>query len=96
MVLTPVEVLGLAPTQLVQGAVVDHPAKSPGMQGRILRGAPHAGDAELATTTHLVVVRAVDSAPGMAAADLNAPALPFGVAQGHFNVLIGMNCTCHP
>src|SRR5450830_1354271 len=61
----------------------------------VLRRAPYAGDTELAAATLLVVVRTINPSPSMAAADFDAPALPFGVPESFFNLFLRMGGTSH-
>src|SRR5690606_41117769 len=52
----------------VRGAVIHDASQGACVVTRALRRAPHAGDAELAATTLLVVVGTVDPSPGVTAA----------------------------
>jgi hypothetical protein len=50
-------------------AVINHSPDLPGMVSCIAGGAPDTGYAELATSAVFIVVRAINSAPGVGAAD---------------------------
>jgi len=65
----------------VRRAVVHDAPQGARMVARVLGRTPHARDAELAAATLRVVVRTINTPPGVAAADFHAPALPFGVTK---------------
>jgi len=60
------------------------------MVAGILRRTPHAGDAELAAATFLVVIGTVDPPPGVTAANFDAPPLPFGMFKRFFDLFLRM------
>jgi hypothetical protein len=62
-------------------AVINHPPDLPGMVHGASGGAPHAGYAELAASTVLVVVRAIHPAPGVGAPDFYFPAMLFSIPK---------------
>jgi len=55
----------------------------------------YAGDAELAAATLVIVVRTINPTPGVAAADFDAPALPFGLSKGFLDFFLRMRGTGH-
>lgn len=71
-------------------AVVHDPPQRSGMIAWVLRRAPHARNAELAAATLIVVVRAVNLAPGMTATDRDAPALRFCMLKRIFDLFLWM------
>src|SRR5690606_25415929 len=79
----------------VRGAVIHDATQGACVVTRALRRAPHAGDAELAATTLLVVVGTVDPPPGMTAANFDAPPLPFGMLERFFDLFLRMRGTGH-
>jgi hypothetical protein len=74
----------------VRGAVVHDTPQGARVVAGILRRAPYAGDAELAAAAFLIVVRAIHPPPGVAAADFDAPALPFGVPESFLDLFLRM------
>jgi hypothetical protein len=76
-------------------AAIDNAPDLACVRRRVTRRAPNAGDAELAAPAILVVERAVDLAPSMAAAQLNAPAVRFRVSQCGFDLLVGVSAAAH-
>jgi len=77
----------------VRGAVVHDAPQGASMVAGVLRCAPHAGDAELAAAAFLIVIRAINPSPRVAAADFNAPALPFGMPESFLNFLLRVRGT---
>src|SRR5690606_25841569 len=75
---------------LVSGALVHHPAQRSCMTAGISRRAPHTGDTEFTTAAFIVIVGAVDLAPGMTTTHLNSPALLFRMLERSFNFLLRM------
>jgi hypothetical protein len=72
----------------VRGAVINDTPQGACVVARVLRRTPYAGDAELAAATFVVVVWAIHPPPGVAAADLDAPALRFSMRES-LHVRIG-------
>src|SRR5690606_35272145 len=83
------------PLALFEGAVVYNASKLPGMVSGIPRRAPDAGDAELSTTTRLVVVRAQHPAPRVRAAFINSPSMRFRIADRGLYLRLGMSLAGH-
>src|SRR5690606_10945267 len=75
---------------LVSGALVHLPAQRSCVTAGISRRAPHTGDTELTTTAFIIIVRAVDLAPGMTTTHLDSPALLFRMLERSFNFLLRM------
>jgi hypothetical protein len=57
---------------------------------------PYAGYAKFAASAFLIVIRAIDLAPCVAAAHLYAPTIFFGVIQGLLDFLFGVTRSSHP
>jgi hypothetical protein len=72
-----------------KSAFVDDTRDRTRMVERVFRGAPDAGDAKLAATAIGAVIRAVNPAPCMAAANFDTPAMKFRVRQRLFDFLFG-------
>jgi hypothetical protein len=79
----------------VRGAVVHDAPQGAGVVAGVLRRAPYTGNAELAAPAFLIVVWAVNPPPGMAAADFDAPTLPFGVPECFLDLFLRMRGTSH-
>lgn len=65
------------------------------MVGRIFGCTPDAGDAEISATTLLVVVGAVQLAPGVTSPDHDAPTMRLGVLQRGLNIFLGVRWSGH-
>jgi hypothetical protein len=78
---------------LMGRAVIHHPHQLPSVVDNVLGRAPNAGDAELAAAALIIVVRAVNLAPGVTATHLHAPAIRFCVLKRLFDFLFWMLCT---
>jgi len=79
----------------VCSAVIHDAPQGARVVARIFRRAPYAGDAELAAATFFIVVRAIHPPPSVAAADFDAPALPFGVPESFLDLFLRMRGTSH-
>ena len=79
----------------VSCAVIDNLTQLPGMVGRIFGGTPDAGDTEISAPTLLVIVGAVQLAPGVTAPDLDAPAMRLGVLQRGLDIFLGVRWSGH-
>jgi hypothetical protein len=79
----------------MRGAVVHDAPQGAGVVAGVLRRAPYTGDAELAAAAFLVVVRAIHPSPGVATADFDSPALPFGVPESFVDLFLRVRGTSH-
>ncbi|WP_157610752.1 hypothetical protein [Arsukibacterium perlucidum] len=73
----------------MSGAVINHPLNLPGMVGWAFWCTPDTGNTKFTAAAAIIVIGAIHSPPGMAAAYFNNPAVLLGILQSIFNVFLG-------